>query len=183
MLSWPQLTARPQFHAPQALYRRRPTARRLSKLPRHTLEAPEPATMSARSRITFAIKRKKGENQMSVTSNLDTAATALETAETPSLIGSDKVAGTAVYDSEGDKMGRSERVMIGKYNGKAEYAVMSFGGFMGFGEDYYPLPWKLLTYNPQLGGYQVNIAETQLKGAPRYSTHETWDWSTRGHAI
>ena len=114
---------------------------------------------------------------MSVTSNLDTAATALETSETPSLIGSDKVAGTAVYDSEGDKMGRIERVMIGKYNGKAEYAVMSFGGFMGFGEDYYPLPWKLLTYNPQLGGYQVNIGEDQLSRAPKYGERAPWDWT------
>ena len=26
---------------------------------------------------------------------------------------------------------------------------MSFGGFMGIGEDYYPLPWSLLTYNPR----------------------------------
>jgi hypothetical protein len=29
--------------------------------------------------------------------------------------------------------------MIGKESGKVGYAVMSFGGFMGIGEDYYPL--------------------------------------------
>ena len=38
--------------------------------------------------------------------------------------------------------------MIDKLGGKDAYAVMSFGGFMGIGEDYYPLPWSLLTYNP-----------------------------------
>jgi hypothetical protein len=57
--------------------------------------------------------------------------------------------------------------------------VMSFGGFMGIGEDYYPLPWSLLTYNPKLEGYEVNISEQQLKGAPKYSKHESWDWSDR----
>lgn len=98
--------------------------------------------------------------------------------ETPSLIGSDKVEGTAVYRSNGDKVGTIERVMIDKINGKVAYAVMSFGGFMGIGQDYYPLPWNLLTYNPQLEGYEINIGEEQLKRAPKYSTHENWDWST-----
>ena len=69
--------------------------------------------------------------------------------------------------------------MLDKINGKVAYAVMSFGGFMGIGEDYYPLPWSLLTYNPRLEGYEVNIGEQQLKGAPKYSKHETWDWSDR----
>jgi len=54
-----------------------------------------------------------------------------------------------------------------------------FGGFLGIGEDYYPLPWSLLTYNPRLEGYEVNVGEQQLKGAPKYSKHESWDWSDR----
>jgi hypothetical protein len=63
--------------------------------------------------------------------------------------------------------------------------VMSFGGFMGIGEDYYPLPWSVLTYNPRLEGYEVNITEQQLKGAPKYGKHESWDWTdrTRGQKI
>ena len=96
-----------------------------------------------------------------------------------SLIGSDKVEGTAVYRSNGDRVGQIERIMLDKLSGKVAYAVMSFGGFMGIGEDYYPLPWSLLTYNPTLEGYEVNIGEQQLKGAPKYSKHESWDWSDR----
>ena len=45
---------------------------------------------------------------------------------------------------------------------------MSFGGFLGMGEDYYPLPWAVLTYNPSLGGYEANITEPQLKNAPKF---------------
>ena len=37
--------------------------------------------------------------------------------------------------------------MIDKRSGKAAYAVMNFGGFLGIGEDSYPLPWSVLTYN------------------------------------
>ena len=87
----------------------------------------------------------------------------LEKRETSNLIGSDKVEGTPVYRSNGDSVGQIERVMIDKLSGKVAYAVMSFGGFLGIGEDYYPLPWSILTYNPTLGGYEVNITEQQLK--------------------
>ena len=62
----------------------------------------------------------------------------LDRRETASLIGSDKVEGTPVYRSNGDRVGQIERVMIDKLNGKVAYAVMSFGGFLGIGEDYYP---------------------------------------------
>jgi hypothetical protein len=115
---------------------------------------------------------------MAIQPALDTS-----TRETHSLIGSDKVHGTAVYRSSGEKVGSIDRVMIDKRGGTVAYAVMSFGGFLGIGEDYYPLPWKLLTYNPQLEGYEVNIGEEQLRGAPKYGTHETWDWSRRGQAV
>ena len=109
---------------------------------------------------------------MTAQSPLDTT-----TRETPSLIASDKVEGTPVYRSNGDKVGTVERVMIDKIGGKVAYAVMSFGGFMGIGQDYYPLPWNLLTYNPRLEGYEVNIGAEQLKRAPKYNTHEIWNWS------
>src|SRR5262245_46518432 len=108
-----------------------------------------------------------------------TQAGAVDKRETASLIGSDKVEGTPVYRSNGERVGRIERVMIDKLTGKVAYAVMSFGGFMGIGEDYYPLPWSLLTYSPRLEGYEINIDEQQLKSAPKYSRHESWDWSDR----
>ena len=53
--------------------------------------------------------------------------------ETHALIASDKVEGTPVRRPDGDKIGTIERVMIDKRSGKVAYAVMSFGGFMGFG--------------------------------------------------
>jgi hypothetical protein len=73
----------------------------------------------------------------------------LDQRETSSLIGSDKVEGTPVCRLNGDNIGTIERVMIDKLSGKVAYAVMSFGGFLGIGEDYYPLPWSVLTYNPE----------------------------------
>lgn len=45
--------------------------------------------------------------------------------ETSSLIGSDKVEGTAVYGTDAQKIGSIERVMIDKVSGKVAYAVLS----------------------------------------------------------
>src|SRR5271165_6082222 len=104
----------------------------------------------------------------------------LDKRETANLIGSDKVEGTPVYRSNGERAGTIERVMIDKMSGKVAYAVMSFGGFMGIGEDYYPLPWSALTYNPQFDGYVVNVSDEQLKGAPRFTRHENWARTARG---
>jgi len=76
----------------------------------------------------------------------------VERRETASLIGSDKVDGTAVYGSDQKRIGSIQRVMIDKISGKVAYAVMSFGGFLGIGEDYYPVPWSTLKYDTSLEG-------------------------------
>jgi hypothetical protein len=110
---------------------------------------------------------------------------ATETRETAGLIGSDKVEGTNVYGADDKKIGSIERVMIEKRSGKVSYAVLSFGGFLGMGDDHYPLPWATLTYDTNLGGYRTNITERQLQGAPKYRDSENWDWEdrNRGRAV
>jgi hypothetical protein len=95
----------------------------------------------------------------------------LENRETERLIGSDKVEGTNVVRPNGETIGEIERVMIDKRSGQVAYAVMSFGGFLGIGEDYFPLPWSMLTYDENLDGYVVDLTESQLSGAPKI--HET----------
>jgi hypothetical protein len=61
--------------------------------------------------------------------------------------------------------------------GKVSYAVLSFGGFFGIGDDYYPLPWPSLKYNVELGGYQTMITKDQLRKAPRYARSSDWNWN------
>ena len=110
---------------------------------------------------------------------------AMEARETGTLIGSDKVEGTAVYGADQNKIGSIERVMIDKQTGKVSYAVLSFGGFLGIGDDHYPLPWQSLKYDINLGGYVTGLTEQQLKGAPKYSNDNSWNWNdpARGRAV
>ncbi len=97
--------------------------------------------------------------------------------ETGTLIGSDKVEGTAVYGADDQKIGSIERVMIDKVSGRVSYAVLSFGGFLGIGDEHYPLPWQSLKYDTNLGGYRTGVTQQQLEGAPRYGNDNSWNWS------
>jgi hypothetical protein len=102
---------------------------------------------------------------------------AMESRETGTLIGSDKVEGTAVYGADSEKIGTIERVMIDKVSGRVSYAVLSFGGFLGIGDDHYPLPWQSLKYDTNLEGYITGITQKQLEGAPKYGNDNAWNWA------
>ena len=98
----------------------------------------------------------------------------MEDREQGNLIGSDKVEGTAVYGANNEKIGSIERVMIDKMTGKVSYAVLAFGGFLGLGNDHYPIPWASLKYDTSLGGYRTAVTEQQLAGAPKYASDSDW---------
>ena len=84
------------------------------------------------------------------------------------VISSDRVEGTAVYNTAGEKLGSIDDLMIDKYSGQVRYAVMEFGGFLGMGTDRYPLPWTVLKYDTSKDGYVVPLDKDKLEGAPRY---------------
>lgn len=96
--------------------------------------------------------------------------------ETQRLISSSKVEGTRVYDRKGEKLGTVRNFMVDKRSGQAEYAVMEFGGLFGIGSEYYPIPWDMLDYEEEQGGYVVDIDKSRLENAPRYAAEDpTYD--------
>jgi hypothetical protein len=92
------------------------------------------------------------------------------------LIASNRVEGTAVYNRAGEKLGKIEYFMVDKRSGHAEYAVMSFGGLFGLGDDHYPLPWAALDYDPDQGGYVVDLDKEKLKSGPNFRPGEEPDF-------
>jgi uncharacterized protein YrrD len=92
--------------------------------------------------------------------------------ETASLISASKVTGSNVYTAAGESLGDIHDVMLDKQSGKIAYAIMSFGGFLGMGTKYQPLPWSTLTYDVQKGGYVVPMSKATLEAAPTIDTHD-----------
>lgn len=92
------------------------------------------------------------------------------------FISSEDVEGTTVYGAGDAEIGSIDHLMIDKVSGRAVYAVVSFGGFLGLGHSHYPIPWDALKYDTNLGGYRTGITEAQLKDAPEFSDDS---WSSR----
>ena len=93
------------------------------------------------------------------------------------LIGANQVQDTPVYSLSGEELGYVKDVMIDKASGRIAYAVLSFGGFLGIGDRYHPLPWEKLRYDTELGGYVVDVSRDTLEGAPSYSDTVTNPWA------
>ena len=92
--------------------------------------------------------------------------------ETSRLIASNKVEGTPVYGRGGERLGTIYNFMADKYSGQIEYAVMRYGGFLGLGQRYYPLPWRILSYDTHEGGYRIEMSHRDLERAPSFDRDE-----------
>lgn len=103
--------------------------------------------------------------------------TELNKITTASLIAADKIEGTNVYNHQGEKLGSVDDIMIDKASGRAIYAIMSFGGFLGIGEKQHPLPWATLNYDTKLGGYVVDLDKDRLEAAPSYDSGGNFEWT------
>jgi sporulation protein YlmC with PRC-barrel domain len=98
--------------------------------------------------------------------------------ETVTVIAASKVNGTKVCNDAGEPLGSIHDLMIDKRSGIVAYAVMSFGGFLGIGEKYHPVPWEQLTYSETYDSYVVDLDKRVLENAPSYSSSDFPDWSS-----
>ena len=105
--------------------------------------------------------------------------------ENPALIDANRVEGTTVYNTQGEKLGHIDAVMLDKRSGNVAFAVMSFGGFLGMGEKEHHLPWQSLTYDEEQDGYVVGLSKEQLQDAPTLERNDRrrLDDSTFGRSI
>jgi hypothetical protein len=103
----------------------------------------------------------------------------LSSSEVGRLISASKVEGTNVKNRAGEKLGSIYQIMIDKHTGKVPYAVMSFGGFLGIGERFHPLPWSMLTYDSNEDAYIVDLDKRRLEGAPTFGRDERINWEDR----
>ena len=66
---------------------------------------------------------------------LDPSGDGIAIDETRRLIASNKVEGTPVFNRAGERLGEVYNFMVDKFTGQVAFAVMSFGGFLGIGEE------------------------------------------------
>lgn len=92
------------------------------------------------------------------------------------LIPAGRVTGAEVYSPSGEKLGKIEDVALEKVSGEVAYAILSFGGFLGLGTDYHPVPWRMLRYDVDQRGYVIPCESDQLADAPGIRREELSGW-------
>ena len=88
------------------------------------------------------------------------------------LIASSRVNGTPVFNPAGDRIAHVEDLSIHKVSGQVIYAILSFGGFLGIGEKFHPIPWSVLDYDPAQNGYVVALTKEELERAPTLTSEQ-----------
>ncbi|HEV8466960.1 MAG TPA: PRC-barrel domain-containing protein [Pseudolabrys sp.] len=85
-----------------------------------------------------------------------------------SAILASKVQGTNIYNRAGDKIGQVKDIVLDKQSDRILFAALGFGGVLGMGEKFYPVPWSVLDYSKDKGGYVIPVAQDVLDRAPTY---------------
>lgn len=97
-----------------------------------------------------------------------------EPAGTRRLYAASKLIGDHVQNLAGEELGKIEELMVDTRSGRVGYAVLSFGGFLGFGEKRFPVPWHALRIDPGKNEIVLDMDRATLERAPNFHNE---DWS------
>lgn len=81
--------------------------------------------------------------------------------------------GTSVKNAQDEDLGKVEDLMINVSTGEVEYAVMSFGGFLGIGSKLFAVPLQVLRVDTKNKTLILNETKERLKAAPGFE-NDKW---------
>jgi sporulation protein YlmC with PRC-barrel domain len=93
------------------------------------------------------------------------------------LVAVSRIVGTDVHNQQGERLGQIEDLTLQR-DGSINYAVISYGGFLGMGGNQIAVPWDRLQVNAQQERIVLNVTQQQLEQAPRFE-HRDGRWPTR----
>lgn len=76
-----------------------------------------------------------------------------------------------VETREGASVGTVHAYLIDKRAGRADFAVLSLGGFLGMGKSFYPVPFGLLDHDAVRDVYVATLDRKQLEGGPSWANN------------
>ena len=75
-----------------------------------------------------------------------------------------------VRNVAGEDLGKIEDIVINVETGQIQYAILSFGGFMGIGNRHFALPWELLGVEwLEKHIIILDVDKELLKNAPKFN--------------
>jgi sporulation protein YlmC with PRC-barrel domain len=95
------------------------------------------------------------------------------------LLSTDTLEGNDVINQAGEDLGKVETFMIDPEEGRVEYAVLSFGGFLGVGDKLFAVPMQALTPVPDEHKFRLNESKERLENAPGFDKNSWPDMADR----
>ena len=112
--------------------------------------------------LNLEIENTTGQNQLGANANRP-----VHVLTATSIIG-DKVVNKASED-----IGKIKDIMINIKDGKIQYLIIEFGGFLGLGEKLFAVPFVALKLNAKDQNFTLDVEKTFLETAPGFNP-EHW---------
>ncbi|MBT9465144.1 PRC-barrel domain-containing protein [Hydrogenophaga sp.] len=86
----------------------------------------------------------------------------------PRLMGANTLIGNDVFNDQDEDLGEIREIMLDMHTGRVDYAVLSFGGFLGMGEKLFAVPWAALELDTTSRCFVLRVSKARLESAPGF---------------
>lgn len=106
----------------------------------------------------------------------------------PRLLSTGSITSDSVKNLQDDDLGHIKDLMIDTVTGRVAYAVLSFGGILGFGDKLFAVPWSSLTLDADRKCFLLDANKENLKQAPGFDKNhwpqiDELDWQRDVHSF
>lgn len=84
------------------------------------------------------------------------------------VLASSTLNGENVRNAQGEDLGEIKDLMINTADGTIEYAVLSFGGWLGMGDKLFAVPWNTMRLDTVNHCLVLDVPKERLKDAPGF---------------
>lgn len=103
----------------------------------------------------------------------------MNTLSTSSILSSSTISGDKVVNRQGEDLGDIKDLMIDVDNGRVAYAVLEFGGLLGFGSKLFAVPLSALELDTENHRFIFDQSKESLEDAPGFDKDDWPNFSDR----
>lgn len=100
------------------------------------------------------------------------------------MLSATSITGTKVKNNRNEDIGKIQDLMINLEEGNIEYAVLSFGGFLGMGDKYFAVPMQALRFTRKDDDHiiKMDVTKEKLENAPGFDK-DNWPMAAKSEFV
>ena len=91
----------------------------------------------------------------------------------------DELIGANITNLQQETLGNIDALVVDLDSGKVTYAIVSFGGVLGVGDDLYAVPFNAFSYRPLYDGVVLDVNQAQLEQDEGFPREQMPDFADR----